>query len=403
MVKETGFYDILGVKPGCNNDELKKAYRRLALKYHPDKNPNEGEKFKQISMAYETLSDSEKRAIYDEGGEAALKKGGGGGGGFHSPMDIFNMFFDGFGGGRKRERRGKDLIHQMSVTLEELYNGAVRKLALQKSIICGQCNGRGSKKTGPVEKCGTCRGSGVETHLQKLGPGFIQQFESVCTQCGGQGEVIPEKDRCKTCHGKKTVRDRKIIEVHIEKGMQDGQKIIFNGEGDQEPDLEPGDLKIVLDCKEHPVFKRSGSDLIMHMPLQLVESLCGFQKVIKTMDQRDLVITSLPGEVIKHEDIKYIMAEGMPQHKNPFEKGRLIIQFFVIFPDSIRSEVIPALEQCLPPRPLVTIPPNAEECNLSEYNAQQEEAKRRHRQAYEEDEDGYGYNSGPRVQQCTTN
>lgn len=289
----------------------------------------------------------------------------------------------------------------MGVTLEELYNGAVRKLALQKSVICDKCSGRGSKKGGPIDKCATCRGTGMQTHIQKLAPGFIQQFEQVCSQCHGQGEVIPEKDRCKQCHGKKTIRDRKIIEVHIEKGMQDGQKIIFNGEGDQEPDLEPGDLKIVLDCKEHPVFKRSGNDLIMRMPLQLVESLCGFQKVIKTLDQRDLVITSLPGEVIKHEDIKCIMGEGMPQHKNPFEKGRLIIQFFVVFPDSLPPEVVPALEQCLPPRPVVSVPATAEECMLTDYDQAQEQ-RRRERQAYEEDDDGYGYHGGPRVQQCST-
>lgn len=293
-------------------------------------------------------------------------------------------------------------MHQITVTLEELYNGAVRKLALQKSIICDKCNGRGSKKSGPIEKCGTCRGSGVETHVQRLGPGFIQQFEKVCSQCNGQGEVIAEKDKCKQCHGKKTVRDRKIIEVHIEKGMQDQQKIVFNGEGDQEPDLEPGDLKIILDCKEHATFKRNVSDLVMTMPLQLVEALCGFQKVIKTLDQRDLVITSLPGEVIKHEDIKCVLGEGMPMHKNPFEKGRLIIQFLVIFPETIKPELLPGLERCLPDRPLVTIPANAEECNLTDYNPH-EESRRRHRQAYEEDDDGYGHHGGPRVQQCATN
>lgn len=162
----------------------------------------------------------------------------------------------------------------------------------------------------------------------------------------------------------RTIRDRKIIEVHIEKGMQDGQKIVFNGEGDQEPDLEPGDLKIVLDCKEHPMFKRNGHDMVMQMPLQLVESLCGFQKVIKTLDQRDLVITSLPGEVIKHDDIKCIIGEGMPQYKNPFEKGRLIIQFFVVFPETIQPELISSLEACLPSRPIVSIPVNGEECHL---------------------------------------
>lgn len=264
---------------------------------------------------------------------------------------------------RRRERRGKDLVHQLGVTLEELYNGAVRKLALQKSIICDKCEGRGGKK-GAVEKCQTCRGNGIEVKIHMIGPGMAQQIEQMCSHCHGQGEIIAAKDRCKTCNGKKTVRDRKILEVHIEKGMRDGQKIVFSGEGDQEPDLQPGDIVIVLEEIEHAVFKRSKQDLVMQMPLQLVEALCGFQKSIKTLDNRDLVVTNLPGEVVKHDSFKCILGEGMPQHKNPFEKGRLIVQFQIVFPEKVPQTIVADLEKCLPPRPRVDIPIDAEECNM---------------------------------------
>lgn len=300
----------------------------------------------------------------------------------------------------QRERKGKDLVHQMQVSLEEIYNGAVRKLALQKSVICEKCEGRGGKK-GAVESCGTCQGKGVEIKVQQIMPGFVQKHEQICRSCQGQGEVINAKDRCKTCNGKKTVRDRKILEVHVEKGMLDGQRIVFSGEGDQEPDLQPGDIIIVLDVKKHPVFRfGNGTDLAMVMDLQLVESLCGFQKVIKTLDGRDLVITSLPGEVVKDKDIKCVIGEGLPEYKNPFEKGRLIVQFNVIFPNAIPQELVMSLEQCLPPRPYVEIPINAEECNLSDYDPNAD-SQRRYREAYEDDEERY-QRGGPRVQQCTT-
>ncbi|CAG9133104.1 mitochondrial protein import protein MAS5 [Plutella xylostella] len=402
MVKETTYYDILGVKPNANNDDLKKAYRKLALKYHPDKNPNEGERFKQISQAYEVLSNPDKRRIYDQGGEQALKEGGGGGSGFSSPMDIFDMFFGGgFSGGRRRgrERKGKDVIHQLSVTLDELYKGAVRKLALQKNVICDKCEGRGGKK-GAVQTCPTCRGSGMAVQIQQLAPGMIQQIQSVCPTCRGQREIIDAKDRCKVCQGRKTVRDRKILEVHVDKGMTDGQKIVFSGEGDQEPELDPGDLIIVLDEKEHETFKRSGNDLIVRMNIELVEALCGFQKSLRTLDDRDIVVTVMPGEVTKHGDVKCVMNEGMPMYKNPFEKGLLILQFLVNFPSQIPPEAVPALENCLPPRPRVEIPELAEECTLMELDPEQESRRRRaaNGPAYEEDEDHPGMN---RVQ-CAT-
>jgi DnaJ family protein A protein 1 len=194
------------------------------------------------------LADPKKREIYDKGGEQALKEGGGSDGGFSSPMDIFDMFFGGGGRRGKKENKGKDVIHQLGVSLEDMYNGTVRKLALQKNVICDKCEGRGGKQ-GAVQKCTTCKGSGSQVILNQLGAGMYQQIHTTCRDCEGNGEKINAKDMCKTCNGKKIVHERKILEVHVDKGMEDGQKITFYGEGDQSPGLEPGDIIIILEEK----------------------------------------------------------------------------------------------------------------------------------------------------------
>jgi len=410
MVKETKYYDILGVAPGVSEGDLKKAYRKSALKYHPDKNPSPeaSEKFKEISQAYEVLSDPEKKRIYDAHGEQGIKEGGGGGG-FHSPMDIFDMFFGGGGGGgmgggmfgerRRGPRRTKNLVHQLSVSLEDMYNGTVRKLALQKNVICPACDGIGGK-AGAVVKCTNCRGTGMQVRIQQLGPGMMQQIQSMCGECRGQGERIDPKLRCKKCNGRKVNRERKILEVSVDKGMADSQKITFSGEGDQEPGMEPGDIIIVLDEKEHPTFKRAhGTDLVYIMNISLSDALCGFKKTITTLDDRTLVIQTVPGEVIKTGDLKCVYGEGMPTYKNPFEKGKLIIQFKVDFPDSLPPETAEMLAKILPEREEPMIPDDHEEVNLSEYDPDSE--RRQHSHAgYDDDDEGHG-GHGPGVS-CAT-
>ncbi|ESO83027.1 hypothetical protein LOTGIDRAFT_222951 [Lottia gigantea] len=395
MVKETKFYDILGVAPKATDSEIKKAYRKLALKFHPDKNPDEGDKFKQISMAYEVLSDPKKREIYDRGGEDAIKGGDSGGGGFHSPMDIFDMFFGGGGGRGRGPSKGKDVIHQMKVSLGDLYNGATRKLALHKNVICDQCDGRGGKE-GAVGKCNTCRGTGMQVRIHQIGPGMVQQVQSVCSDCHGEGEKINAKDRCKKCVGKKVIKERKILEVHVDKGMRDEQQIRFSGEGDQEPGLEPGDIIIVLDEKPHQVFQRHGHDLKLKMDIDLVEALCGFHRTIDTLDERILIISALPGEVTKSGDIKCVLNEGMPIYRNPLEKGRLIVTFNVKFPPNnfLAQEKLKQLEKLLPARDEVIIPDAAEEVMLTDFDPEASGSRSR-REAYDSDDEGQG---GQRVQ-----
>ncbi|KAG9452996.1 hypothetical protein H6P81_005900 [Aristolochia fimbriata] len=402
----TEYYEILGVSNNSSQDELKKAYKKAAIKNHPDKG-GDPEKFKELAQAYDVLSDPEKREIYDQYGEDALKDGVGPGSSSHSPFDIFeHLFGGGFGGGSsrgRRQKRGEDVVHSLKVSLEDLYNGTSKKLSLSKNTLCLKCKGKGSK-SGASGTCYGCQGSGMKITTRQIGLGMIQQMQHVCPECRGSGEVISQRDRCMHCKGNKVTQEKKVLEVHVEKGMQHGQKIVLEGEADEAPDMVTGDIIFVLQQKEHPKFKRNYDDLYVDHTLSLTEALCGVQFALTHLDGRQLLIKSIPGEVIKPGQHKAINDEGMPQYQRPFMKGRLYIQFNVEFPDSgflSRLDQCRTIEAILPGKASNQITPmeleECEETTLHDVNIEEEMRRKqqeRQQEAYDEDDDS----SGPRVQ-----
>ncbi|GFZ11685.1 DNAJ homologue 3 [Actinidia rufa] len=408
----TKYYEILGVSKSASQDDLKKAYRKAAIKNHPDKG-GDPEKFKELAQAYEVLSDPEKREIYDQYGEDALKEGMGGGGGGHDPFDIFQSFFGGspFGGKdlsvytllkvvEAAEAVGKERVRMSFIlsrfSLEDLYNGTAKKLSLSRNVICSKCKGKGSK-SGASMKCASCQGSGMKVSIRHLGPSMIQQMQHPCNECKGTGETISDKDRCPQCKGEKVVGEKKVLEVVAEKGMQNGQKITFPGEADEAPDTVTGDIVFVLQQKEHPKFKRKGDDLFVEHTLTLTEALCGFHFILTHLDNRQLLIKSQPGEVIKPDSFKGINDEGMPMYQRPFMKGKMYIHFTVDFPESLTPEQSKALEAVLPPKPSMQMSEmeldECEETTLHDVNIEEEMRRKQQQQAqeaYDEDEDMHG-------------
>jgi len=400
MVKETEYYELLGIPPDVPVTEIKKAYRKMAVKYHPDKNPNNpsaAEKFKEVSEAYEVLSDENKRKTYDQFGKEGLQ-----GGGHASAEDIFSQFFGGgfsnfFGGGQRGPKKGEDIVHEIACSLEDLYNGKTTKLAVNRSVKCAKCEGTGAKEGMTAGKCKTCDGTGVRLIVKQLGPGMIQQMRTACNDCGGKGDSVKEEDKCKECKGKKVTKEKKILQVYIEKGMKHGQKVVFSGEADEYPGVEAGDIVFVVSEKKHDVFRRNGNNLIMEYKLTLLEALAGFSFSIKHLDDRELLVKSEKGEIINPDDVRMIEGEGMPTHKRPFEKGNLYIHFTIEFPKpgSFNERQLKQLEEILPPRrapPKET--PEMETVQLKKVT--ENPKKTGHRESYDEDEESHG--GGNRVQ-----
>ncbi|KAH7162756.1 DnaJ domain-containing protein [Dactylonectria estremocensis] len=402
MVKETKLYETLGVAPGATEQELKKAYKTGALKYHPDKNahnPSAEEKFKEISHAYEILSDSQKRQIYDQYGEAGLEGGAGGGGGM-AAEDLFAQrhvrWYE-----QPWPPKARTIHHTHKVSLEDVYRGKISKLALQRSIICPKCDGHGGKE-GAVKKCPGCDGHGMKTMMRQMGP-MIQRFQTVCPDCNGEGEIIKEKDRCKQCNGKKTIVDRKVLHVHVDKGVRSGTKVEFRGEGDQAPGVQAGDVVFEIEQKPHPRFTRKEDDLLYNCEIELVTALAGGTIFIEHLDERWLSIDILPGEAIAQDSVKMVRGQGMPAPRH-HDHGNLYIQFNVKFPEknwTTDEAAFESLRKILPSPPVQNVPPAeamTDTADLEDLDGQTSNKVFGHPDGMMDEDDEDGHPGGERVQ-----
>ncbi|KAK3504576.1 hypothetical protein B0T13DRAFT_507190 [Neurospora crassa] len=374
-------YAILGVDKSASPNDIKKAYRKLALIHHPDKVPEDQRpeaevKFKAIAQAYEILSDEEKREMYDVHGMAAFDPSRGGGHGAHGANmdDIFAAMFGmggmgGMGGMPRRPKRSPDEEQPYKVTLEELYKGKTVKFAAEKQVVCRQCKGTGAKENVKPNKCERCRGRGLVEAYQSIGPNMARQVVIPCDHCSGSGMHYKEKDRCKKCKGKRTCKETKALELYIPPGSMQGDRIVLEGEADQLPDQAPGDLIFHLVEEPHDVFTRIGHDLSADLNVTLIEALSGFSRVVvKHLDGRGIHINHPRGKVLRPGDVLKVPGEGMPVKKSDM-KGDLYLVVKIEFPEDgwLQDESqYDALAKLLPPPPK---PIEAEEIDDVEYES----------------------------------
>lgn len=281
------YYDVLGVSHTAEKDALKKAYRKLAMKYHPDQNQDNAEaeaKFKEVSQAYDVLKDPQKKAAYDQYGHDAFTQSGGGhggAGGFGNFSDIFEDMFGGGGGGGGRTAgpmRGSDMQFQMDISLEESFKGKEAKIRVPAIEKCKTCNGSGAKGSGGAQSCSSCNGNGRVRAQQ----GFFT-IERTCPTCNGEGQII--KDPCTPCHGAGRIKKEKTLQVNIPSGIDQGRRIRLAGEGEAGyKGGPPGDLYVLVGVKSHKFFKRDGANLHCRVPIPMTTAVMGSAIEVPTID-----------------------------------------------------------------------------------------------------------------------
>jgi molecular chaperone DnaJ len=353
MAEKRDYYEVLGVDKNASADEIKKAYRKKAIQYHPDKNPGDKaaeEKFKEAAEAYEVLSDPQKRQRYDQFGHAGMGGAGGFSGGGMSMEDIFSHFGDIFGGagfdlgdlfgggGRSRGprmRRGSDMRVKVRLTLEEIATGCEKKIKVRKQVQCKSCNGTGSED-GRTETCPTCKGTG-RTVRQQRGIFGMMQVQAECETCHGEGQII--KNKCAKCNGEGVVRDEEIITINIPAGVAAGMQLTMQGKGNAAPrGGVAGDLLILIEEEQHKDFIRQDSDLIYNLLLDMPTAILGGQIQIPTLSgEARITITpgTQPGKVLR------MRGKGLPridQYGRTYGTGDLLINVGVYIPERLSKD-----------------------------------------------------------------
>ncbi|KAF9082823.1 DnaJ- protein scj1 [Mortierella sp. AM989] len=334
------YYKVLGLTRSASVREIKKQYKVLSKKYHPDKNPGNKEaeeRFVEVAAAYEVLSDSDKKSIYDRYGEEGLKQQQSQQGGFHDPFDIFAQFF---GGGSRhqhgaQERKGPEIRLEVEVTLEELYSGTSIEFEVSRQIICPHCNGSGAKSSDDVVTCSGCQGQGAKIVKHMLAPGMFQQFRQTCDQCGGKGKVI--REHCPICHGTKIQRGSEQLTIVIEPGLADGASIVFDREADEAPEVIPGDVIFDVRTRPHATFERRQDNLYTYVTITLEQALLGFNLEIKHLDGKPVKLTR-GQDVTPFGFVQTLHGQGMPIKGSRGDFGDLFVEYKVAFPESLSKE-----------------------------------------------------------------
>lgn len=346
------YYQILGVERTASEDEIKRAYKKMAIKYHPDRNPGDKEaeeKFKQAAEAYDVLRDPEKRSRYDQFGKAGVNGGAGGFGGFNGQGmnmdDIFSMFGDifggrhGFGGFNSAENqthqyRGSDLRLKVKVNLNDVMNGVTKKFKVRKDIICDECKGSGCEKGTSPETCSTCNGRGYVIRTQRSIFGMMQT-QQPCPTCNGEGTII--KHKCHKCHGEGVVSGEEIIEAKIPAGVADGMMVNVPGKGNAaKHNGIPGDIQILIEEEPSKIFIRDENDLIYNLLLTVPQAVLGDDIEIPTVDGKvkiKIAPGTQPGKVLR------LRGKGIPAIQGyGYGKGDLVINISVYIPEKINDK-----------------------------------------------------------------